>query len=136
MVPNEPPGKTAKKTAKPSPRSGVALPIGNHPDNTGGKPGRSGRPPDSFKALCRELVTRNETLAAVRKILRDPNHPAFVGALKWATEHGYGRPLQRVEADGKVNLTIRLVRELGEGPVRTVVSDGALGPGAIRGPAI
>ena len=67
--------------------------------------------------------------------LRDPDHPAFVGALKWATEHGYGRPLQRLEADGKVNLTIRLVRELGEGPVRTVVSDRALGPGGIRGPA-
>ena len=135
MVPHEPPGKTAMKTAKPSPRSGVALPLGNHPGNTGGKPGRSGRPPDEFKAMCRELVTRNETLAAVRKILRDPDHPAFVGALKWATEHGYGRPLQRLEADGKVNLTIRLVRELGEGPVRTVVSDRALGPGGIRGPA-
>ena len=136
MVLNEPPGKTAKKTATPSPRSGVALPLGNHPGNTGGKPGRSGRPPDEFKALCRELVTRKETLAAVRKILRDPDHPAFVGALRWATEHGYGRPLQRVEADSKVNLTVRLVRELGEGAVRTVVSDRALGPGGIRGSAI
>ena len=136
MVPNEPPGKTAKKTAKPSPRSSVELPLGNHAGNTCGKPGRSGRPPDAFKATRRELVTRNETLAAVRKILRDPDHPAFVGALKWATEHGYGRPLQRVEADGKVNLTIRLVRELGERPVRTVGSDRALGPGEIRGPVI
>ena len=70
--------------------------------------------------MCRQLVTRNETVAAVRKILRDPNHPAFVGAPKWATGHGYGRPLQRVEADGNVNLTIQLVRELNEGPVRTV----------------
>jgi hypothetical protein len=136
MVSNEPQEKTARKTAKPSPVNGVQLPVGAHLGNTGGKPGRSGRPPDAFKAICRELVTRNETLAAVRKILRDPNHPAFVGALKWATEHGYGRPLQRVEADGKVTLTIRLVRELGEGPVRTVVSDRALGPGGIRGPVI
>jgi hypothetical protein len=86
--------------------------------------------------MCRELVTRNETLAAVRKILRDPDHPAFVGALKWATEHGHGRPLQRVEAGSKVNLTIRLVREYRENFVRTVVSDGALGRGEIRSPAI
>jgi len=136
VVPNAPPVKTAKKTAKPSPVNGVELRVGAHPGNTGGKPGRSGRPPDAFKAICRELVTRNDTLAAVRKILRDPNHPAFIGALKWATEHGYGRPLQRLETDGKVNLTVRLVRELGEGPVRTVVSDRALGPGGVRGPVI
>ena len=111
-----PPARTEKTAAKTavSPLSGGRIPLGAHAGNTGGKPGRSGRPPEAFKALCRELVTRKETLAAVRKILREPNHPAFVGALKWATENGYGRPLQRGEAEGNVNVIVRLERELGD----------------------
>lgn len=49
------PRKSAKKSAKsvrlapPSPRSGVRLPVGAHPGNTGGKKGRSGRLPDEFR---------------------------------------------------------------------------------------
>lgn len=46
--------KTAKKTAKPSPRSGVAFPLGAHAGNTGGKKGRSGRPREEIRALLLE----------------------------------------------------------------------------------
>lgn len=52
-------GKTAKKTAKPvqlakpSPRSGVQLPVGAHPGNTGGKAERSGRPPSEIRERLR-----------------------------------------------------------------------------------
>lgn len=60
------------------------------------KPG-SGRPPDEFKELCRSLATREETIAAVEAILADPTHGAFIGALKWASEHGYGKPTQPLE---------------------------------------
>jgi hypothetical protein len=46
-------GKPRSKTAlAPAPRHGGArLPLGAHPGNTGGKPGRSGRKPDEFKEL-------------------------------------------------------------------------------------
>jgi hypothetical protein len=123
--------KTASKTALalPSPNGGARLPLGAHPGNTGGKPGRSGRPPNAFKELCAQLASREATLRAVGKILMDPDHPAFIGALKWVSENGYGRPLQRLEVDRDVNLTIRLVRELPDKPAvgANESADGARG---------
>jgi hypothetical protein len=79
--------------------NGAALVPGN-PGNCGGKPGRSGRTPDAFKLMCRDLVSRDETLAAVDQILRDKNHPAFLGALNWATNHGYGKAKEHHEISG------------------------------------
>jgi hypothetical protein len=67
------------------------LPVGAHPGNTGGKKGRSGRPPDAFRDLCRRLASSDEVFDAVKRILADADHPAFMRALKWAAEHGYGR---------------------------------------------
>ena len=92
--------KTAMKTAKPSPRSGVALPAGAHPGNTGGKPGRSGRRPDEFKAMMRRLVNRKDVAAAFRSILLNPEHPEFLRAFKLAAEIGYGRPTLLAEVQG------------------------------------
>lgn len=69
------------------------------------KPG-TGRPPDAFKAMCRELASGKPTQKAVAEILKDSAHPAFVGALKWATENGYGRPEQPVALSGGVTLEI------------------------------
>jgi hypothetical protein len=70
--------------------------------NGGTNRGGPGRPPDEFKRICAELASREETIAAVEVILSNPNHPAYLGALKWATEHGYGRPEQTVKHDGEV----------------------------------
>ena len=39
------------KTAK-SPINGAEIPLGAHPGNTGGKPGRSGRPPSVVRDVC------------------------------------------------------------------------------------
>ena len=48
--------KTATKTAKVavSPINGAEIPLGAHPGNTGGKKGRSGRPPSELRRLMRE----------------------------------------------------------------------------------
>lgn len=49
--------------------------------------------------MCQTLACSAEEAAA--QILTDPKHPAFIGALKWATEHGYGKPKETVEHTGK-----------------------------------
>jgi len=94
--------KTAKKTAKPKPRK-IRQPKGKGALYAGGVPGNKGggRPLDAFKAMCQRLASREETERAVDRILRNQNHPAFMGALKWATEHGYGQPRAAIELTGK-----------------------------------
>lgn len=57
-----------------------------------GGTGAGGRPPDAFKALCRELVTREKTIDAVTAILDNPDHQHYMRALEWAAAHGYGKP--------------------------------------------
>jgi hypothetical protein len=55
----------------------------------------AGRPPDKFKELCQSLACTGADVAPV--ILKNPDHPAYLGALKWATEHGYGKPEQSLD---------------------------------------
>jgi hypothetical protein len=97
--------------------NGAPLVPGN-PGNTGGKTGRSGRTPDAFKLMCRDLVSRDETLAAVDDILRDKNHPAFLGALNWATNHGYGKAKESLEVSGPEGEPIRQVWLFGAHEIR------------------
>jgi hypothetical protein len=74
---------------------GGRLRTGN-PGNKGGP----GRTPDWFKQEMRALVTRQETLAAITRILDDEKHPAFIPAFKAAAEYGYGKATQSVEVTG------------------------------------
>ncbi len=105
--------KTGNKTGSGtmrSPRSGSEIPTGAHPGNTGGKKGRSGRKPEAFKAMCQALASSKEVRANAAKILRNADHPLFIGALKWASENGYGRPAQTVDVtSGGVPLNALLV---------------------------
>ncbi len=61
--------------------------------------GGTGRPPDEFKAMCQRLACSAEEAAI--EALADSKHPAFASALKWATEHGYGKPRESIELTGK-----------------------------------
>jgi hypothetical protein len=72
--------KTAKKTPKqkPSPRSGVALPAGAHPKNTGGKKGRSGAKPKAFKEFCNAILMDPTVQDKIRALAE--------GGEKWAVE--------------------------------------------------
>lgn len=47
--------------------------------------------------MCRELASSADVEKVVRLVLKNPKHPAFTGALRWATEHGYGRPAQPLD---------------------------------------
>lgn len=101
-MPRKPPVKssapqsTAKTLAvgelRPQPHGGALR-------NGGTNKGGTGRPPDAFKAMCRALACSAEEAATT--VLGNPDHPAFVGALKWASEHGYGKPSQTIEHTGE-----------------------------------
>lgn len=84
--------------------------------NTGGTPGNKGggRPPDAWKAACRELSSREDVLAKAREVLADPTHDAWLGAWKFLAEQGYGKAAQRVEiaGDAAQPLSILIRREL------------------------
>lgn len=89
-----------RKTTKKSTIRKIPQPGGRGALNSGGTPGNkggTGRPPDQFKELCRELASGEKTIASVRKILEDSTHTQLVAALRWASEHGYGKPNQPVD---------------------------------------
>lgn len=74
-----------------------------------GNPGNKGGPkPDEFKARMRELATLAAKREYAEKIIRDIDHPLWLGAAKWAAEQGYGKPEQPVTTSGKI--TIEIVR--------------------------
>jgi hypothetical protein len=88
---------------------GGALLSGGVPGNKGG----TGRPPDEFKARMRELVTRAEVEQELETVLGTRDHPQWLGALKYATEHGYGKPKESLEVSGKIGLETLLVESMG-----------------------
>jgi hypothetical protein len=100
--------KTAVKTAV-SPLSGGRIPLGAHPGNTGGKKGRSGRPPNWLRQFCDDLLASPKCRAAVRKILEDESHPAFATMWKAAGDRAHGKAENTVAHSGEVS--IRVVRE-------------------------
>lgn len=90
------PRKTSAKTSRRVPAHGKGeLNVGN-PGNKGG----TGRPPDAFRAMCAALASSDDVEKNVRLILTKPDHPLYLGALKWASEHGYGKPMQPVQVGG------------------------------------
>jgi hypothetical protein len=98
-------GKTAKKTATTA-APGRPFVAGPDARRGHGLRGRSGRKPDAFKALCRELVSSPETLAAASAILTDPTHPAWPGTFKALAAYGYGAPSHTVALSGALDLTL------------------------------
>ena len=51
--------------------------VPGNPGNSGGKKGRSGRRPDIWLAWCQKLMLNNGTQRAIRRVIRDRNHPAY-----------------------------------------------------------
>jgi hypothetical protein len=74
----------------------------------GPQPG-SGRTPDEFKKLCQELACAGAKVAP--SVLKNPKHPAYLGALKWATEHGYGKPKETHDVKLSGSVQVAFTRE-------------------------
>ena len=100
------------KNPRKNPRfNGAAIQPGNR-GNSGGKPGRSGRKPDAYYDICRELVGDSKTRASVRRILSNDKHPHFAALYKHLAEHAYGKPAQPVTgAGGEGPVVIHVIRE-------------------------
>lgn len=93
---------TAKKRARKTP---AKAPATRTPKHGGGKlrtgnPGNKGgpgRPPDAWKELCRDLASRPAMIKSAEKVLKNPKHPAWLGAWKFLAEQGYGRAVAQVD---------------------------------------
>lgn len=75
----------------------------------------AGRPPDEFKKLMQGFATSADAQRGIEDALKaGAKHPAFLGALKHVTEHGYGRPSQDLTSGGKplvpARISVTLVR--------------------------
>jgi len=98
--------KTARKTARrkngkkapPSPKSGVSLPLGNHPGNTGGKKGRSGRRPLAITAKALEMVNKHDLIEAAKDIaLKADKETDRLAAIRFLVEYAAGKPRQAID---------------------------------------
>lgn len=76
-----------------------------------------GRPKDKFKRLCQKLTMRSARKYA-RRILRNPNHPHYMSALRWASEHGFGKPDAHLDVKASVTLE-QLVAAANQSPEKT-----------------
>jgi hypothetical protein len=81
--------------------------------NRGGTKGnKGGRPPEEFKALCRELVSNPAALKGVKAILADTKHPHYVSLYKYLADRGYGKaeqPISHGTTDGRaMSFTLNL----------------------------
>jgi hypothetical protein len=104
-------GKTAIKTAKPSPRNGNALPLGNHPGNTGGKKGRSGRKPNAFKNFLAQLRADPLARTAFETAARDATNRNFSSAWKLMADYDDEKPAEKHAIVGPVVVHVRIARE-------------------------
>jgi hypothetical protein len=86
-----------RKIAKPSPRSGVSLPLGAHPANTGGKVGRSGRPPEAFRDFLARMRQEPGVQDELERALKDRESKGFASALKVLVEYDTDKPVQRLK---------------------------------------
>ncbi|CAN5706118.1 hypothetical protein BH23GEM1_BH23GEM1_00550 [soil metagenome] len=80
----------------PQPNGRGALLSGGVPGHRGG----TGRPPSAFTELCRQMASGERTVNQIERILQSHSDPQFMAALRWASEHGYGKPAQAVELSG------------------------------------
>lgn len=75
------------------------------PGAGGGPQPGAGRPPDEWKRMCREAVSRADRFAIAESVIENPDHPAWLGAYKFLTEQGFGKGAQPLEHSGSLELT-------------------------------
>jgi hypothetical protein len=104
--------KTANKTAKPSPVNGVALPVGAHSHNTGGKPGRSGRPPSAVREAMREAFA--DRIHLLEGFADDASLSVSdrLRALEQLARYGLGATVTQTDTEGNTPQTVRVLHQI------------------------
>lgn len=101
--------KTSLKTPQPvrymPGANGGKLRRGN-PGNRGGP----GRPPNTLRDLCREILADAEVQAALWTAARDPQSRGFASVIKLLASYAEGPPLQRHEVEASKPLPPLLVK--------------------------
>lgn len=69
-----------------------------------------GRPTEAFKAMCAKLLSRKSVVRQIRRVVRDSDHDAWLGALKTLAAYAHGQPTASVEVKGKLTLEQILAR--------------------------
>ena len=103
--------KTGKKRTMRSPRSGAEVPTGAHPKNTGGKKGRSGRPPGTWAEFMRQLRADPKVQAAVKEAATDHTSPGFRSAVKLLADYDDAKPAEKRQIVGPVDVRVTIERE-------------------------
>jgi hypothetical protein len=89
-----------------SPLTGAVMQTGSHPWNSGGKPGRSGRPKDEvkgmFKAALRDPVTAQRFVNIIHN--GEPEHA--LRAIKMAADFTEEKPKQEIERVDRIEVFI------------------------------
>ena len=70
---------------------------------TGGVHANSGRPKNEWRDACRGIVGSDKVLELAKQVIEDPGHSAWLGALKWIGEQGYGKAKEEIDLTGKVD---------------------------------
>ena len=99
--------KTGTKTGQGtgvmvSPLTGAVCPTGAHPGNTGGKPGRSGRPPKHFVEWCKDLTDDEDA----RAVFESRNKAGDLKVMEFAAGYAHGKPKESLEVLGKVAIIV------------------------------
>lgn len=102
--------KSPKKTPglAVSPINGATLPAGN-PGNSGGKKGRSGRPPGEFRDFLHRVRQDPKVRTAFRKAAQDPDSRGFAAVLRILVEYDRGITLVSPEVQVLVRQIVETI---------------------------
>jgi hypothetical protein len=96
-----------------SPLNGAATPSGAHPRNTGGKKGRSGRPPVAFKHFLAQLRQDPKVQRQLQLALLDRESRHYAAALKVLTDYDDQLPANLTPEERAVRIEqfLRIAKE-------------------------
>lgn len=110
-----------------SPLTGAVVPTGAHPGNTGGKKGRSGRPPLPFKKFLAELRQDPKVQGELARTLKDRNAKHYASALRVLVDYDDDLPanaqLSAEERAARVAQLLERARERAEANQQVAPSD-------------
>jgi hypothetical protein len=86
-----------------SSKGGASITPGNHPRNSGGKAGRSGRKPLPVRLFCAEVLADERVRAGIRATARNPEAPGYAAIVKLLVAYAEGLPTATHRVETKIS---------------------------------